>query len=205
FDNDGRPDILLSGLLVDGVTPVTQVWRNSGNGTFSNLNATLPGVFGSSVAWADFDQTGKLGFFMMGQNPSGFISELFQNNTTNNATNTDSLLVAPSALKSTISSNGVVLSWKPHAPKTSASSISYNVRVGTYPGGSDVLVADADSATGLQQVAKPGNAQGRMFMMLTNLVPGTTYYWSVQAIDGAYAGSKFAHEVKFTVPPVAKN
>ena len=110
FDNDGRPDILLSGLLVDGVTPVTRCpRRNSGNGTFSNLNATLPGVFGSSVAWADFDQTGKLGFFMMGRiRPVSFPS--FSKIILQTMLQTRTRFLSRRALcKSTISSNGVVL------------------------------------------------------------------------------------------------
>src|SRR5947209_1200922 len=49
YDGDGRPDILLTGVDVLGAlngtqaNPITQIWRNTGNG-FSNINANLPGV-----------------------------------------------------------------------------------------------------------------------------------------------------------------
>jgi hypothetical protein len=43
-----------------------------------------------------------------------------------------------------------------------------------------------------------GNAQLRLGLRLRGLVPGTTYYWSVQSVDTAFAGSAFAAESSFT-------
>jgi hypothetical protein len=34
------------------------------------------------------------------------------------------------------------------------------------------------------------------------LIPGQTYYWSVQAIDGAWAGSPFVEGQPFTAPDI---
>jgi hypothetical protein len=80
FDNDGNLDILLTGYSATGA--VAQVWRNLDNGTFTNINAGLPGVLYSSVAWGDFDRDGLLDILLTGT-PDGFgstaITQLWRN------------------------------------------------------------------------------------------------------------------------------
>ena len=49
YDNDGDLDILLTG-MDNGNNPVSQVWRNNGDGTFTDIGAGLTGVSYSSVA-----------------------------------------------------------------------------------------------------------------------------------------------------------
>jgi len=69
FDQDGRPDILLTGYASTGA--VCQVWHNLGNGIFTNLNAGLPGVYESSVAVGDYDNDGNLDFAVAGMDNNG--------------------------------------------------------------------------------------------------------------------------------------
>ncbi len=80
FDNDANLDVLLTGYSSTG--PVAQVWRNLGNGTFTNLNAGLPGVFYSSVALGDYDHDGNLDILLTGTTNgfgSGAITQLWHN------------------------------------------------------------------------------------------------------------------------------
>ncbi|MCX6258071.1 MAG: FG-GAP-like repeat-containing protein [Bacteroidia bacterium] len=56
FDNDGKPDILISGAGTSG--PVTKIFRNNGDNTFTDISANLTPVSYSSAAWADFDNDG---------------------------------------------------------------------------------------------------------------------------------------------------
>ena len=78
-----------------------------------------------------------------------------------------------------------------------SSGLSYNLRVGTTPGGSDVVGPMAFNPTGgLRKIAQRGLIQGTSWT-LEGLVPSQTYYWSVQAIDTVLAGSAFAGESQF--------
>jgi FG-GAP-like repeat len=80
FDNDGRPDFLITG-LTNGSTKVSQVWQNSGSG-FTNLPfPALPGNFDNSLAVGDFDNDNRLDFLIAGTIEGGFVSELWRNTT----------------------------------------------------------------------------------------------------------------------------
>jgi hypothetical protein len=56
----------------------------------------------------------------------------------------------------------------------------------------------SDGATGYRRVVQIGNGQQRTSWTLT--VPPALYYWSVQAVDGCFAGSAFADEHTVDTP-----
>lgn len=60
FNNDGYLD------LVAMATDATRIYRNEGNGTFTQLPATLPGAGYCSVAWGDFNNDGYLDLLLAG-------------------------------------------------------------------------------------------------------------------------------------------
>lgn len=65
FDNDGRPDVLLVGETNSAGLSV--IYRNNGDGTFSDLHAPLPGYQDASAACADYDNDGRLDILLMGR------------------------------------------------------------------------------------------------------------------------------------------
>ena len=95
----------------------------------------------------------------------------------------------------------MTLSWHGSVDvQTPAASLTYNLRIGTSPGGSQISSAMANSANGYRRVVAQGNAQQRHSWEVT--FPSGTFYWSVQAIDGAFAGSPFATEQVVAVSAV---
>jgi len=80
---------------------------------------------------------------------------------------------------------------------TPAAGLSYAVRIGTTPGGSDILAppALADGTRLLPQTASARNDTPFLFRPQI----GATYYWSVQAVDTSFAGSAFSAEQHFTM------
>ncbi len=201
YDNDGNLDVLAR--AGDFYSPVVQVWRNLGGGNFTNIQ-TVAGNADGGYSWGDFYNHGRLDFFITGQNGNDsnghplLVSQLWGNDLNNH----NSPPTAPMNLGAQIlGRGGVKLSWgaatDDHTP---ASGLNYNIRVGSSPGGVEIVSPEADPVTGRRLVVDIGNAQERLFSLLTNLVGGT-YYWSVQAIDTAFAGGAFAAESTFVIPP----
>ncbi|MEG4228536.1 FG-GAP-like repeat-containing protein [Microcoleus sp. N9_B2] len=189
YDNDGKLDILLNSELDDKF--YSKVYRNTGSGFSEDISAGLTGAgFG---AWGDYDSDGKLDILLGNQ--------VYRSNTA--IANTPP--TAPTGLSAEPSGRNVTFNWnKATDAQTPADGLSYNLRVGTTPGGSDIL-APMSLNDGTRQVVGLGNANQNTQWQLKDLSPDKTYYWSVQAIDAAWAGSEFATEGSFTVannPPV---
>jgi hypothetical protein len=87
--------------------------------------------------------------------------------------------------------------------QTPANGLTYNLRAGTTPGGAD-LVAPMAGTDGQRRLPQFGNAQQNSSRSISFPI-GTPIYWSVQAVDSAFAGSSFAPEESFRVlqaPPL---
>ena len=59
FDNDGRPDLFIASL--EG----SSLWRNLGNGRFSQVNLPLLGGWAIGAGWFDYDHDGDLDLFIV--------------------------------------------------------------------------------------------------------------------------------------------
>jgi hypothetical protein len=79
YDNDGDLDLLLAGydtVVGDGRT---RIYRNNGNGTFTNIGAALPGIYTGVGAWGDFDNDGDLDILLMGFSGTGNLARVYRN------------------------------------------------------------------------------------------------------------------------------
>jgi hypothetical protein len=188
YDNDGDLDILLAGWTEPGTA--THVYRNEGAGSFFDIAAGLTGVWVSSVAWGDCDNDGDLDILLTGDTGSERITRIYRND--GGPGNTPP--TTPGGLSAFAIGNLVTLSWNAATDaQTLAPGLSYNLRIGTTPGGSEVIAGMAHMITGYRSVVALGNAQQRTSWTV-RASTGGPYYWSVQALDGAFAGSSFAPE-----------
>jgi hypothetical protein len=193
YDNDGDLDLLLSGCLTGPPYEITRVYRNNGDGTFTDFDAGLAGVKNGAAMWGDYDNDGRLDIFVSGS-PTGLVTRLYRN--AGAPVNTPP--TAPSGLSAAVVGDSVTLGWNASTDaQTPAAGLSYNLRIGTTPGSNQVSAAMAIDSSGWRRVPQLGNAQQRTSRKI-KLPPGVpTFYWSVQAVDGAFAGGPFAAEQNF--------
>jgi len=77
YDNDADLDILLSGW--NGSADLLRVYRNDGNGAFSNIDAGLQPLGFVMSNWGDYDNDGDLDIFVSGLQGSVLRTVIYQN------------------------------------------------------------------------------------------------------------------------------
>jgi hypothetical protein len=80
--------------------------------------------------------------------------------------------------------------------RTPAAGLTYSVRIGTTPGGEEILASGAD-VDGVKAVADAGNAENNLSWKLN--VPLGEYFVAVQSIDASFVGSPWSEEKAYTV------
>jgi uncharacterized repeat protein (TIGR01451 family) len=196
LDNDGDLDILLTGLNNFNV-PTSRAYRNDGNGVFTDIGAGLTDVGYSSAAWGDYDNDGDLDILLSGQTGAGTaVAKVY----TNNSPIANTLPSVPTNLLASTNGPTVSLSWAASTDaQTPVNGLSYNLRVGLTPGGTEIMPAMSDLANGYRRIVQLGNS-GEGTTAVVRPIPGSTYYWSVQTVDTAFAGSTFSAEGTFSLP-----
>jgi hypothetical protein len=206
YDNDGKLDIVIAGNSTPNGSAMAKVYRNDGNGEFTDIGASLKDIYYGSVAWGDYEGDSDLDILLTGEGSA----LVYRNGMT--ATNTTPAV--PTGLHtSSCSALSCNLTWNASTDDhTPASGLTYNVRVGTTPGAGDVVSPMAVTSlsstlaisNGYRLVPRIGNANENLRFELQGLNPETTYYWSAQAIDTAYAGSSFSTEASFTTGALSR-
>jgi len=85
FDNDGDLDLVISGADNSNVCR-TIIYRNDGNGVFTDINAGIIGVRFGSVSWGDYNNDGYLDIALIGFTGSQSIAKIYKNNGDNTFT-----------------------------------------------------------------------------------------------------------------------
>jgi predicted nucleotidyltransferase len=187
YDNDGDLDILLTGHT--GSQRISCLYRND-VGSFTETGAGIPGISNGSAAWGDYDNDGDLDILLTGDTGSEFISRVYQGE----GAPANTPPAPPSNLSFSLDGNVGTFSWDVAGDaETPSAGLTYNLRVGTTPGGAQLCSAMADSASGYRRVARLGNTNHNTTweITLSDTLPPWAY-WTVQAVDSAFEGSAFA-------------
>lgn len=197
-NNDGNIDILLSGSNnALGIEPFTKLYLNDGSGNFTASEDSLEQLALSVASWGDFNNNGKLDLMLAGYDKDNqtYVTYLYENI----SSTPNSRPSIPTGLSEEISTDIVKLLWdESFDPETGTESITYNLRVGTIPGASDIYSAMSLQESGLRSIPAFGNTNHNTLWQIRGLEPGE-YYWSVQAVDNGFLASEFAAEKTFTI------
>ena len=203
YDVDGDVDILITGRDADN-RPKTKLYENVGDDNFEEANVELPGVVFSSGTWADYNNDDRPDILLSGyqfdpdvNRPGNRFTAVFEGKAAGNNQHP----ATPQNLSAVIDDNSVVLSWDPATdPETPSEGLTYNVRIGTTPGGSEIMSTMADPVSGQLYISRQGNSGSNTFFTLKDFSYDITLYWSVQTVDPSLGASAFSEEQVFTIP-----
>ncbi|MCP4545218.1 MAG: hypothetical protein GY835_01980 [bacterium] len=192
YDNDGDLDILVVG---DWTPPsyVSRVYRND-SGVFVDIQADLGGGWTGEGDWGDYDGDGDLDCLIIGDDVDGNgLFSLLRNNSL--VANTPP--AAPVGLAADVDGDRLRLQWSAAGDgETPSPGLNYSLRVGSTPGGAEIMRPHA-LADGTPTVPALGTVNDPFGWWLPD--PGFgTWYFSVQALDAAFAGSPFATELAYS-------
>ncbi|HIG17811.1 MAG TPA: hypothetical protein EYQ31_11320, partial [Candidatus Handelsmanbacteria bacterium] len=200
YDNDQDLDLIMAGN--NGTTAILQVWENTigqsaPDSLFELINVPiLSGVDFSAIAMADADGDGDLDLVSSGRSLSQSPATVVNDNLTAQQANANVAPLPPAGLNAEDAGSTVLFGWLAGSDDGNppAASLTYNLRVGTTPGGNDVV----SGHTALTE-ANTGHALARR---VDGLESGT-YFWSVQTKDVGFRGSAFAGEQTFIIDTIA--
>ena len=203
YDTDGDVDIFTTGSqhpFTRGTTVMNASENDGASFVRTNLltsglgAAPFPGTKMGTMSFGDYDNDADLDIFLTGVVDDVIFMAIYGNLGAFNTRPRE-----PEDLQTTVNGNEVDFSWTgPVDGQTETLSLSYALRIGSQPGGGDIVSPASSFGTGrvlipkLGQITTPG-------WKIFNLNSGT-YYWSVQAIDAGFVGSLFAPEQQFVIP-----
>jgi hypothetical protein len=194
YDNDGDPDILISGSA--GTTPITRLYRNEGSDVFSEAAVLVPGVTYGSASWFDHDNDNDLDIFLNGSTTSkSKVSGIYSNNTL--IKNTKPL--PPSVLNVNFTWQNTLATWSGATDaETPQPGLSYNIEL--MLNGKTIRTSSSDTANGYRRISGSGNLGQKLMSYNTlplkfPLLPmeeTKNIVTKIQSVDNCFAGSLFA-------------
>ncbi|PYK96047.1 MAG: hypothetical protein DME19_20990, partial [Verrucomicrobia bacterium] len=206
LDGDGDLDFVVEVSLPGPfssprATPVNKaimIYRNDGDFQFTPLGDALPDAEARFLSIGDFDNDGDVDLTaaVWEASPQPVLVPTVRV-LLNQISRPNPPPGPPTGLQARVDGQSVWLSWRPATDFNQPGGLTYNVRVGTRPGASDIVPA-MSLTNGARLVVEFGNAGPRTNFFLTNLI-GETLYWSVQSVDNSYIGGPFAQEQRFII------
>lgn len=199
YDNDGDPDIMLSGQNAGCGNSSTILYENDGIGGYSQFT-TLNFVERAASAWGDYDNDGDIDLLLSGVSGSA-TRYFYRNDLLTSAFQVNTPPSVPVITDIFTWQDYGIINWNRSVDQqTPELAITYNMRIGTTPGSIDIMSPLSDPHTGVRYQPLPGNMGSNIYGVFKNLQPGT-YYFSLQAIDQSFAASTFSEEQTFIILP----
>ncbi len=200
YDNDGDLDLLLAGRYDDGsVHDQCYLYRNDENDTFNKTNDNFFTIFRCDVDLGDYDNDGDLDILISGDTGgSSRITKVYNNQMAHVEYAAQNAITNPVA---NVNNHSVNFTWQSSQfSSTPVLGQSFNIRIGTKSGSSDIMSACSDTSTSRRKTIELGNVQSGTKWQINNL-EGGVYYWTVQGVDHSYKGSNFSKEMFFSIVP----
>jgi|GEM_PF-5161719 len=199
-NSDGRRDFVVGGKAYgaegsgDAVTYVYAQYRVAGEWDYTET-AKLYGTSDPLIARGDYNGDGNTDLYITGRSRIGKSYGVLYRN----ALPYDNLKPSiPQIKRIDAYGDSVKVHWtKGNDYNETHSELTYNLRVGTTPEGSQIVSALANENS-KRKVVGPGNAWNRTFSKITGLSPDSLYYLAVQSIDAAFLESEFSDEIVFS-------
>jgi len=184
YDNDGDIDLTAIGRTSLSDHKAFVFSNQSGSIVESSNESKLEGLSGGSATWTDYDLDGRADLLLTGTDFSGDRRTILYQNRgsfpSNARPSPPSVFYIPE-----VTSHYATFRWGPGSDADD-DNLTYNLRVGTESGASDIFSGATESGV--------GNAGFKTNKTLFRSLPINTYYWSVQSVDGASAVSDWSQE-----------
>ncbi len=203
YDNDSDLDVMLAGQNSTCGDSFTRLYNNDGIGGYTEVPAGLAFAERSASTWGDYDIDGDIDLLLIGV--SGNAVRMFYRNDliTGIGFQQNTHPSVPVITDTYTWEDFVIFNWQRSTDlQTPSPAITYNLRIGTSPGTSDILSPNGNVTTGARYLPAVGNMAANTFAIIRSLQPGT-YYYSLQAIDQSFAASPFTEEQSFVILPTS--
>lgn len=198
YNNDGLPDLILSGRGISLITTnySFKILRNTGTGTFEEA-FSLAGIGGSSIDVADYDNDGDADICFTGISPNGPVTGIYRNSllTTTKPSNAQPAAPNIASMKETSSfRKQMKLEWGSGTDSESPANIlSYNIYVRNDD--KHLVLPGSNVTNGYRRMPVSPNGYGGKIYVKD--LPEGNLYWAVQTIDGGLTASDFTNERTF--------
>ncbi|MDP2401310.1 MAG: hypothetical protein Q8M66_04965, partial [Actinomycetota bacterium] len=134
---------------------------------------------------------------LTGNLPQGNILKLYSNSTQTTNTNP----TPPYNLTTQLDGDWMRFYWDASSDaQTPSSGLSYVLRIGSTPGGYDIL-SPMSRPSGYRLKPEKGHANSNRSWKIKRTSLPDLFYWSVQAIDTAFSGSAFSQQQEYSFVP----
>lgn len=202
YNSDGYLDLLLSGTLdFSSNTFITKIYDNSETTFVENTSVNLPQIGNGDGSWFDIDNDGDLDLILTGEEVQGANVKrtvIYRNDGNDNIYKANSIPSAPAELTCTLMNDSITFTWEVGSDiETATMELSFNLGVGTDSVASNILSPES-GADGKRLIQRLGNSQSRTEKSIA-ILPEGAYFFKVQTIDGALAGSEFSNVERFAI------